>query len=152
MLLSLQRALGSHRVCNPVTRSIMGFITFILPWSVGSMVTSIQILQTCNVVAVLKQRLASFQHLRSSSLQAPSGNGGLHLGLVLVSTCQCASFAVLFPIDPSKNRRTATLYFNLPLSSQIFGTKISGMVEFDLLSPLCKLRFFNIQYSQALKG
>ena len=42
-------------------------VTFILLWSVGSMVSRIPILQTCNVVVVLKQRLASFLHLRSSS-------------------------------------------------------------------------------------
>ena len=42
-------------------------VTVILKWSVGSMVSRIPILQTCKVVMVLKQRLASFQHLRSSS-------------------------------------------------------------------------------------
>ena len=40
----------------------------ILWWSVGSMVSKTPILQTCNVVVILKQRLASFQHLRSSLL------------------------------------------------------------------------------------
>ena len=43
-------------------------VTFILQWSVGSTVSGILIPQTCNVVVVLKQRLAWFQHLRSSSL------------------------------------------------------------------------------------
>ena len=33
-------------------------VTFILQWSVGSMVSRIPILQTCNVVVVLKQRLS----------------------------------------------------------------------------------------------
>ena len=47
-------------------------VTINMLWSVGSMVSRIPILQTCNVVVVLKQRLASFQHLRRSSLQAPS--------------------------------------------------------------------------------
>ena len=47
-------------------------VSVILLWSVGSIVSRIPILQTCNVVVVLKQRLASFQHLRSSSLKAPS--------------------------------------------------------------------------------
>ena len=42
-------------------------VTFILWWSVGSTVSRIPILQTCSVVVVLKQGLASFQHLRSSS-------------------------------------------------------------------------------------
>ena len=42
-------------------------VTFILKWTVGSMVRRRPILQTCNVVVVLKQRLASFQQLRSSS-------------------------------------------------------------------------------------
>ena len=42
-------------------------VTFILLWSVGSMASRIPILQTC-IVVVLKQRLVSFQHLRSSSL------------------------------------------------------------------------------------
>ena len=40
----------------------------VLLWSVGSMFSRLPILQTCNVVVVLKQRLASFQHLRSSLL------------------------------------------------------------------------------------
>ena len=40
------------------------FVIVILLWSVGSMVSRIPILQTCNVVEVLKHRLASFQHLR----------------------------------------------------------------------------------------
>ena len=47
-------------------------VTVILQWSVGSMVSRIPILQTCNVAAVLKHRLASFQPLRSSLLHAPS--------------------------------------------------------------------------------
>ena len=42
-------------------------VTFILWWSVGSTVSRIPILQTCNVVVILKQKLASFQHLRSFS-------------------------------------------------------------------------------------
>ena len=53
-MLHIWRQLGS----TPIT----------LLWSVGSMVSRIPILQTCNVVVVLNQRLASFQHLRSSSL------------------------------------------------------------------------------------
>ena len=57
---------------QPVTRSIMGSSPSSCsgvwdPWSVG-----IPILQTCNAVVVLKQRLASFQHLRSSSPKALS--------------------------------------------------------------------------------
>ena len=40
----------------------------ILLWSAGSMVSGIPILQTCDVAVVLKRRLASFQHPRSSSL------------------------------------------------------------------------------------
>ena len=48
-------------------------VTVILKRSVGSMINRIPILQTCNVVVVLKQRPASFQHLPSSSLWAPSG-------------------------------------------------------------------------------
>ena len=46
---------------QPFTRSIIGFVRLHL-----------SILQTCNVVVAQKQRLASFQHLRSSSLWAPS--------------------------------------------------------------------------------
>ena len=37
-------------------------------WSMGSMVSTIRILQICNAVVVLKQRLAPFQHLHNFSL------------------------------------------------------------------------------------
>ena len=47
-------------VCSSVTKSIVGS-------SPSSCSSRIPILKTCNVVVVLKQRLASFQHLRSSS-------------------------------------------------------------------------------------
>ena len=52
---------------QPFTRSIVASAAFILLWSVGSMVSRIPILQTCNVVVVLKRRLERSQHLRSSS-------------------------------------------------------------------------------------
>ena len=63
-------SLCSRRVSSPV-RSITGSSPSSCS-GVGSMVSRIPILQICNVVVVLKQILASFQHLRSSSLQAPS--------------------------------------------------------------------------------
>ena len=61
------------RGCSPLTRSNIGFITFHLVVECGvRSVNRIPILQTCKGIVVQKQRLASFQHLRSSSLQAPS--------------------------------------------------------------------------------
>ena len=47
------------RGCNPL---------HLVKWSVGSMVKRIPILQTCNVVVILKQGLVSFRRLRNSSL------------------------------------------------------------------------------------
>ena len=67
-------AIGSRSVCSnrflkPLTRSIIGFIALQLVLECGIHgVNRIPFLQTCNVVVVQKQRLASFQHLRSSSL------------------------------------------------------------------------------------
>ena len=65
------------------------------------MVSRTSMLQACNVVVVLKQRVASFQHRHFLDTEV-----SVLLGLILVSrstACQCASFAVLLPIDPSKN-------------------------------------------------
>ena len=52
---------------TPVTRSIIGSSPSSCSGVCGSMVSGISILQTCNVVALLKQRLVLFEHLRSSS-------------------------------------------------------------------------------------
>ena len=41
---------------------------YILYWSVGFLVSRIQSLQTCNIVVVLKHRLAFFQHPHNFSL------------------------------------------------------------------------------------
>ena len=41
-------------------------------WCVGSMISRIPILQTCNVVVAQQQRLASFQHLHNFPLWGPS--------------------------------------------------------------------------------
>ena len=57
-----------YRGCSPSPDPSSASSAFILWWTVGSMVSRIPILQTGTVVVILKQRLASFQHLRSSSL------------------------------------------------------------------------------------
>ena len=57
----------SFHVAHPSPARFDRCRTWLL-WSVGFTVSRIPIPQTCNVVVVLKQRLASFQHLRSSSL------------------------------------------------------------------------------------
>ena len=74
------------------------------------MVSRTPILQICNAVVVLKQRLASFQHLlhifRCLEL---SGYWALRPVLVLLPiniVHQCVSFWVLLPTDPSKNSIT----------------------------------------------
>ena len=90
------------------------------------MVSRIPILQTCNVVGVLKHRLASFQHLRSSRCK--------HLLDTEVSVLD----SFLYPEVPRVNvfrslscsqsirqkfrRRTVTLYFNLHLEFPDLGT------------------------------
>ena len=54
--------------CLLFCTSDVGRCPILLQWSVGSLGNGKQILQTCNVVVVLEQRLTSFQQLRSSSL------------------------------------------------------------------------------------
>ena len=49
-LLRASRVKFDPQGCSPLTRSIIGSITFILKRSVGSMGRRISILQTCNVV------------------------------------------------------------------------------------------------------
>ena len=67
------------------------------------MVSRIPILQTCNVVVVLKHRLASFQDLRSMHLldtEISVLNSFLYPKVPRVNVFRSLS---CFPIDPSKN-------------------------------------------------
>ena len=129
---------------------------FILLWRVGSMVSGIPTLQTCNVVVVLKQRLVSFQHLRSSSLQSPSDT---EVSCILDSFLypEVARVNVLRSLSCSQSirqrilRRTITLYLNLHLG--IPRSWYTDLRDSPLTSihHCVKLRFSNAQCCQALK-
>ena len=75
-------------------------------------------LQTCNVVVVLKQRLVLFQHLRSSSLEAPSWNWGFRLGVFL--KIQKYRVSVCFVRCPAPNRSPKEFAVELSLCVSIF--------------------------------
>ena len=72
------------------------------------MVSRMPILQTCNVVVVLKAETGfvptSAQFFAVSTfliLRSPSWTRSCFV--TRSTACRCASFAVLLPIDPSKN-------------------------------------------------
>ena len=102
-------------------------VTFILQWSVGSMNNTI--LQTCNVVVVLMQRLASFQHLRLRCKHLLDTEVSVLDSFFDPEVPRVNVFRSLScsqSIRQRSRRRTITLYFNLHWSSQILEHRSQG--------------------------
>ena len=98
----------SMSVLQSFTRSIIGFVNHHLsgvwdPWSV-----EYQSCKTCNVVVVLTEAETGFiptsaQFFAVSTFLTLRSSSWTHCTSLQSTACQCASFAVLFPIGPSKN-------------------------------------------------
>ena len=119
------------------------------------MVSRIPILHTCNVVVVLKQRLASFQHLRCFfrcehllDTEVSILNSFLYPKVPRVNVF--VSFVVLLPIGPSQNSpKSCHFVFQPSLEFPDPGIQNSGLIQLDLLSPLRKTP--PLQRSKAVK-
>ena len=145
-LLAIAVMVTSAQTCPPFTgfiqfehpsrcsRSTLTTVCFCAPVSVfiktrlhgvacGSKARRKTILQTCHVVVILKQRLASFQHLRSSSrshlLDAEVSilNSFWKPKEPCVNVLRSLSYSQ--SIRQRIRRRTVTLHFNLHWNSQV---------------------------------